>query len=208
MERKTVFLDANILYSWNLTHVFMFFCDTGVGLIGPYWSDVVISEAIKNIQNNKGFDDSARFAEMNKAYTYANVIGYESLDDINGVDAKDQPVAKAAIFNECDFLVTNNFKHFKKAAELQVKPKVLTADSLLTALAKKYKDESLKAIVLAWWHKNKAGAFDDYLTFIGKKTDGLGLVHFESEVRAHIKGQGMKPDEIVTEILKNEKKRY
>jgi hypothetical protein len=97
----------------------MFFCDTGVGLIEPYWSDVATSEAIKNIQANLGFDDSGRFAEMNKIYPYANVTGYEDKNDILFVNEKDQPLAKAAIHIECDFLVTNNLKHFKNPRFLE-----------------------------------------------------------------------------------------
>lgn len=205
MERKAVFLDANILYSWNLTHLFMFFCDTGVGLLEPYWSEVVISEAIKNIQDKKGFDDSIRFAEMNKAYAHANVTGYEGLGDIQGVDAKDQPVAKAAIHNHCDFLVTNNLKHFKKAVELQDKPKALTADSMLTALVKKYPEKSVKATALAWWHKRNAGTFEEYLSY---SADKLELANFDKAIRGFIAKSGKTAEEIKDDMLSDEVKRY
>lgn len=205
MERRTVFLDANILYSWNLTHLFMFFCDTGVGLLEPYWSEVVISEAIKNIQDKKGFDDTARFAEMNKAYPHANVTGYEGLGDIKGVDVKDQSVAKAAIHNDCDFLVTNNLKHFKKAVELQDKPKALTADSMLTALVKNYPEESVKATALAWWHKRNAGTFEEYLLF---SSEGLELPNFVKAIRDFIAKSGKTAEKVKDDALAGEKRRY
>lgn len=208
IEKKTIFLDANILYSWNLNHVFMFFCETGVGLVEPYWSDLAIAEAIKNIKINLGFDDTARFAEMNKAYPYANVSGYHGLPFINGVDLKDQDIAKAAIYIDCDFLVTNNLKHFKNATELQVKPKAVTADSMLTALVKNYPAESVKAVALAWWHRKNKNNFEDYLTFIGQKTSGLELVNFEKEIRGHIKSIGKTVEDAKDDALKGEVKRY
>lgn len=205
MEKESVFLDANILYSWNLTHLFMFFSDTGVGLIEPYWSDVVVVEAIRNIQDKKGFDDSARFAEMNKAYPSANVTGYEKRDNIDGVDAKDQPVAKAAIHNECNFLVTNNLKHFKKAVELQKKPRALTADSMLTALVKKHPEVSVKATALAWWHKRNAGTFEEYLTF---SAENLELVNFEKAIRDFIAKSEKTANKVKDDALVGENKRY
>lgn len=151
-DKKTVFFDANILYSWNLNHLLMFFCDTGVGLIEPYWSEAVIEEATRNIKKNTGDDVALRFEQMNKVYPYANVNGYEAVEDVIGVDAKDQHVAKATIYNECDFLVTENYKHFKNAEKLSSSPKVVTPDTLLSALAKRHPDESVRATVLAWWH--------------------------------------------------------
>ncbi len=205
IERKSVFLDANILYSWNLTHLFMFFCDTGVGLIEPYWSDVATSEAIKNIQANLGIDDSGRFAEMNRIYPYANVTEYEDQDDIQFVNVKDQPIAKAAIHVECDFLVTNNLKHFKNAVELQSKPKALTADSMLTALAVKYPQESVKATVLAWWHKRNQGVFEDYLVYIGDK---LELTQFEKAIRSTVENSGKTLEQAKDDALDGEERRY
>lgn len=208
IEKKSIFLDANILFSWNLNHLFMFFSDTGVGLVEPYWSDVVVNEAIKNIKEETGDDATSRFEKMNGVYPYANVTGYESLDDIQGVHPKDQPVAKAAIHNECDFLVTNNLKHFKNATEFQSKPKALTADSMLSALTKKYPAESVKAIALAWWHKRDAGSFEDYLAFIGRKASGLELSNFEKEVRGYIKSLGRSVEQIKDDALADETKRY
>lgn len=207
-DKKSVFFDANILYSWNLNHLLMFFCDTGVGLIEPYWSDLVVAEAIKNIKANTGDDATSRFEQMNKAYPYANVAGYENENNVDGVDANDQHVAKAAIYIECDFLVTENYKHFKNAPSLQGNPKVLTTDSLLTAFAKNYSSESLKATALAWWHKTEAGTFDEYLAYLGQKTNGLRLNHFESTLRGYINGIGKTANQIADEILQNETKRY
>ena len=183
----------------------MFFCDTGVGLIEPYWSDVVVLEAIKNIQDKKNFDDTYRFTEMNKAYPYANVTGYEKQNDIQFVNEKDQPVAKAAIHVECDFLVTNNLKHFKNAIELKTKPKALTADSMLTALAIKYPKESLRATALAWWHKRNQEAFEDYLVYVGDK---LELAKFEKVIRGTIAKSGKTVVEAKDAALFGEERRY
>jgi CRISPR/Cas system CSM-associated protein Csm5 (group 7 of RAMP superfamily) len=183
----------------------MFFCDTGVGLVEPYWSDVVVLEAIKNIQDKKNFDDTYRFTEMNKAYPDANVTGYEKQNDIQFVNEKDQPVAKAAIHVECDFLVTNNLKHFKNAIELKTKPKALTADSMLTALAVKYPEESVKATALAWWHRRNQEAFEDYLAYIGDK---LELVKFEKAIRSTVESSGNNLEQAKDAALLEEKRRY
>jgi hypothetical protein len=207
-SKKSVFFDANILYSWNLNHLLMFFCDTGVGLIEPYWSDVVVEEALRNIKEKTGDDVSARFEQMNIAYPYANVSGHEIMEDVDGVHQNDQHVAKAAIQNECDFLQSYDFKHFKNAPMLQKKPRVLTPDSFLTALFMKYPSDSIKATALAWWHKENTGTFDDYLSFLGRKTGGLSLVNFETHTREHIKELGKVPDELSSDLLKSETKRY
>lgn len=213
MSKFTVFLDANILYSWNLNHILMFCCDTGVGLIEPYWSDAVVEEAVRNIckNNPNEYQDNvkARFEKMNIVYPYANVTGYEKEPEIEGVHADDQHVAKAVIFNQCDFLVSNNFKHFKNAERLSTLPKVVTADTLLTALAKKYPDDSLKATVLAWWHlKNSDDNYEQYLSFLGRNGNGLELVNFEKNIREIIKAKSKTYEVIASEITINETKRY
>lgn len=208
MIKKAVFFDANILYSWNLNHLFMFFSDTKIGLIEPYWSELVVEEAVRNIKNQTGDDASSRFEQMNKLYPYANVTDFENFIEIEGVHPKDQHVAKAAIKIECDYLVTNNFKHFKNAQILKKKPKVVTADSLLTAFVTKYPSRSAHATALAWWHLKDKMTFDDYLTYLKLKNSGLGLSHFEFVLRTSIENQGMKVDDLAQQILKTESKRY
>lgn len=192
----------------------MFFCDTGVGVIQPYWSEHVVEEAIKNICENSSSENpeniKARFENMNDVYDYANVEGYEGIDDIDGVDSKDQVVAKAAIFNECDFLVTNNLKHFKNAVKLSVKPKALTADSFLTAIANKYEDKALEAVVLAWWHRKDFAtfAFSDYLDMLKRKTNGQNLPKFINKIEEVISKKGKNPQEIATGITSMSNRRY
>ncbi len=61
---------------------------------------------------------------------------------------------------------------------------------------------------LAWWHKIGAGTFDEYLTYLGRKTGGPGLGHFETGKRAYMKSVDTTPDEIAAAILENETKRY
>ena len=191
----------------------MFFCDTGVGLVEPYWSDAVVEEAIRNICKNNPSENQdnvrARFEKMNAVYPYANVVGYENEPEVDGVHIDDQHIAKATILNQCDFLVTNNLKHFKSAVKLSSSPKVVTADTLLTALTKKYPDDSLKATVLAWWHlKNSRGNYDQYLSYLGKKEEGLRLVNFEKNIREIIKNKNKPCEVIASEIMTNENKRY
>ncbi|GEM_PF-3569528 len=208
---NSVFLDANILFSWNLNHVFMFFADTKVGLLWPYWSDAVIAEAIKNIMEANRAEDinkvKARFVQMNILFPYASISDYESLSDIEGVDPKDQHVAKAAVHSECKYLVTGNIPDFIKG-NFNGSIKVVTPDSILSALAKKHPDKSLKATALAWWHKNGAGNFDEYLAYLGRKTSGVGLTNFETDIRNYINSIGKPVEDAKNEALLGETKRY
>lgn len=208
---NSVFLDANILFSWNLNHVFMFFADSKVGLVQPYWSDAVIAEAIKNIMEANRAEDvkkvEARFIQMNVAFPYASISDYGSLSDIIGVDPKDQHVAKAAVHSECKYLVTENIPDFIKG-NFNGSLKVVTPDSLLSALVKKHPDKSLKATALAWWHKNGAGTFDEYLTYLGRKTSGVGLTHFETGIRNYIGSIGTAVEDAKNDALSGEMKRY
>jgi hypothetical protein len=192
----------------------MFFCDTGVGLIEPFWSQLVVDEAVKNIcedSKDEVIDKvKARFENMNAQYTYALIDNYEALEEVDGVHHKDQLVAKAAIYNDCDFLITNNLKHFKNAVKLQAKPRALTADSILTAMAKKYQDESLTATVLAWWHRRDSSTFTfaEYLEFLKRKTKGLSLHNFVSEIGKIIQSKSKEPNVIAEEIKSFETRRY
>ena len=186
----------------------MFFCETGVGLIEPYWSDLVVHEATDNIFKNTGDDASERFEKMNLAYPYANVIGFEELEDISGVHLNDQHVAKAAIFNECDFLLTNNIKHFKSSSELQTKLKVVTPDTLLSAFVKKHLEESFRATSLAWWHLIDDISFDGYLFLLKNKVRGLGFVNFTNHLDSYIHSLGLNYVSAVESVLKHEHKRY
>ena len=208
MKKKAVFFDANILYSWHLNHLLMFFCETGVGLIEPYWSELVVNEAVSNILKNTGDDVSERFEKMNIAYPYANIIDFEGLEDVPDVHSNDQHVAKAAIFNECDFLVTNNLKHFKFSSELQNKPKVVTPDTLLTAFAKKDPEKSFRATVLAWWHSVDDFSFDEYLHFLGRTEEGLKLLNFAACLNTHIQSLELTPHVAANSVTEHEKKRY
>ena len=212
MNRLLVFLDANILFSWNLNHLFMFFSDLKAGLLQPYWSDEVIAEAVKNIMARERADDAskveARFIKMNEAFPYACVIDYQEIPDIGGVDPKDQHVAKAALQSECKYLVTENTSDFIKG-NFNGSLKVVTPDTLLAALGKTYPAESLLITALAWWHKtNGAGTFEEYLEFLERETGGVGLINFVTGLRKHILSQSQTPSSISTVILKNETRRY
>ncbi len=208
---NSIFLDANILFSWNLNHLIMFFSDSKIGLVQPYWSDAVIVEAVKNIMKAERAENvknvEARFAKMNEAFPLALVSGYENLLNVAGVDEKDQHVAKAALHSECRFLVTENIPDFIKG-NFNGGLKVITPDALLTALVKKHSEKSFKATALAWWHKNSAGTFDEYLVFLGRRTSGLGLSHFEREIRSYINISEKATEEVKNEALMGEERRY
>lgn len=189
----------------------MFFSDSKAGLVQPYWSQDVINEAVKNIVGRGKSENinsvEARFEKMNEAFPYSSITGYETLANIEGVDPKDQHVAKAAIHGECSWLVTENISDFIKGS-FPPGIKAVTPDSLLTALLKKTPDSALLVTALAWWHKSNAGTFDEYVSFLGRRTNGLGLSNFEKYLREHIKSLGIQINQAATDILKSESKRY
>jgi hypothetical protein len=189
----------------------MFFSDSKVGLIQPYWSDGVVVEAVKNIMESERAEDikkvEGRFIKMNEAFPYASISDYETLADVAGVDAKDQHVAKAALHSECKYLVTENIPDFIKG-NFNGTFKVVTPDSLLTSLVKRHPEKSLKSTALAWWHKTGAGNFDEYLSYLGRKTSGLGLTNFETGIRTHIKNIGRTVEVAKDDSLVGEVKRY
>ena len=207
-NKKSVFFDANIIFSRNLNHLFMFFCDTGIGVIEPYWSQAVIDEVIKNVKDKTGDDVTERFVHMNAAYPYALVSGYEEVENCEGVDMKDQHVAKASIFNDCDYLVTENIKDFKNSEILKTKPRLVTPDSLLTSIAKKDTKSAFLGVALAWWHKGKKESFDEYLEYLGRKDKGLKLRKFEEQLRSHIAESGQTSNNLADSVLKDQTKRY
>lgn len=208
---NNIFLDANILFSWNLNHIFMFFADSQIRLIQPYWSDAVIAEAIKNIMEAERAEDikkvEARFEKMNETFPTALVTGYESLSNIVGVDEKDQHVAKASLHAECKFLVTENIPDFING-NFNGSLKVISPDALLFSIAKKHPQKSLKATALAWLHKNNAGNFDEYLSFLGRRTSGLGLTNFEKEIRGIPVKDNVTLEQAKEAIIAGEKRRY
>ena len=189
----------------------VFFADSKVGLLQPYWSGEVIAEAVKNIMEENRAEDvkkvEARFIQMNVAFAYASISDYASLSDIIGVDPKDQHVAKAAVHSECKYLVTENISDFIKG-NFNGSLRVVTSDSLLSALVKKHPDISLKATALAWWHKNGAGTFDEYLAYLGRKTSGVGLTNFETGIRKYISSIGKSVEHAKNDALSGEMKRY
>lgn len=189
----------------------MFFADSKIGLVQPYWSDAVITEAVKNIMKAQRAENvknvEARFAKMNEVFPLALTSGYESLLDVAGVDEKDQHVAKAALHSECKFLVTENIPDFIKG-NFNGSLKVITPDALLSALVKRHPEKSFKATALAWWHKTGAGTFDEYLYFLGRKTSGLGLSHFELGIRNYINSSEKVVEDVKQDALMGEVRRY
>lgn len=190
----------------------MFFSDNEVGLIQPYWSNEVVQEAIKNIMGRNRAEDlrkvSSRFAKMNLAFPYAEVSGYQHMPLFENVHQDDQHVAQAAVHVDCDFLLTENTKHFKNGNFQGHKLKIVSPDSLLTAFYRKNPMESSKAIVLAWWHKLDAGTFDNYLSFLEATTGGLGLSNLVKDIRANLTKSGEGPEEFAENLKSSLSRRY
>lgn len=216
MSRYHTFLDANILYSWNLNHIVMFLSRTGVGLVEPYWSQLVFDEAIRNRVKSRiksGLDGNKtlvkkRFDCMENIYSTAKVTGFEELDDVEGVDRKDQHVAKAAIHIECKFLLTDNIKDFSKDEMIKFDVKVTTPDSFFCGLLKKHEKEVILAISLAKMHKLKGNeqTFEDYLSWL---KDKIKLKRFIPRlILAMDKYEGSSLNERYSKIIENEKLRY
>lgn len=104
MERKTVFLDANILYSWNLTHLFMFFWNP---------KDVISFEDTHSIISFIYFCSKCKKEDIDIIFSYeykGKIINLKSMFEYLESDFN---LKKIAYTKECDIDLTKEHIHTK-----------------------------------------------------------------------------------------------
>ena len=113
--RPIALVDTNILYSAGIRDILLQIAIAE--LFEPKWSPDIHGELIDTFRKIRPDIDPQRieriWAEMNHYFPKALITGYEDLvDDLYLPDPNDRHVLAAAIHADCDFIVTEDRKHF------------------------------------------------------------------------------------------------
>ncbi|MFG1954821.1 putative toxin-antitoxin system toxin component, PIN family [Micromonospora sp. NPDC048830] len=126
-------LDANVLVPNALRDTLLRVAEAD--FYRPLWSQDVLAETRRTILRLRPDIDPGRldamFACMNQAFEDALVTGYESLVDGMTNDMGDRHVLAAAVAGRADVIVTNNLRHFPRAAVEPFNIEVLKPDRFL-----------------------------------------------------------------------------
>ena len=117
MNRKTVFVDANILYSFTLRNIFMQLAVAK--FYKARWTHEVHQEWINALlENRRDIEQSTLESlrdKMNREIPDCLVTDYERLiPTLDLPDIEDRHVLAAAITGKCDIIVTKNLRDFPK----------------------------------------------------------------------------------------------
>lgn len=115
--RFRVFLDACVLFPQTLRDVLLTAAESG--LYYPLWSSGVLDEMERNLIENRGLtrEQTAHLrSEMDRAFPESSVSGYEQLIDAMKNHEGDRHVLAAAVRGNAETIVTENLRHFPKAA--------------------------------------------------------------------------------------------
>jgi len=138
VQPPRVFLDASILYSIQLTDLFLRLATEG--LLVPFWSDRVEAEWIRRLAENRPDLDSARLlrrsARMNEHFPHAKVVccPEDILGSIELPDPDDRHVVAAAFMAGAEAIVTYNLKDFPESVLAPWELEALSPDAALTEI--------------------------------------------------------------------------
>jgi predicted nucleic acid-binding protein len=130
----TAFLDASVLFPIGLCDSLLWIA--ALDLYSPRWSADVLAELRRNILKEYPDMDPGeidqRIADMQHAFSEAEVTGYQRPIPAMPADDKDKHVLAGAVLAKAGVLVTNNLKDFdlERCAELGVE--VQSADEFLS----------------------------------------------------------------------------
>ena len=133
VNRRIVTLDACVLLPMPL-------CDTLLRLAEepafyvPCWSQETLEEVRRNLIGKWRYtaeQADRRVRAMREAFEDAEVTGYESLVPAMTNHPGDRHVVAAAVLAGADAIVSNNVKHFPRAALSPYGIELLTADEFL-----------------------------------------------------------------------------
>lgn len=137
MRRLRVLLDANVIVDAQVRDLFCRLAEAD--LIDLRWSGEIIAECRRVLTESLRLDRSkvdGLIAALGRAFPYAAVVGYQPLiDDIELPDPDDRHVLAAAVYGECDWLVSDNVKDFPDEKVELFDLLVVTVDDALVLLA-------------------------------------------------------------------------
>lgn len=142
---RRAFLDANVFVMNWTTDVILTLSEWG--LISPYWSDRVMSEAADAIREVKGIDPSRYIGAIRDAFDCAEVIVTDAdLVEIELPDPNDRHVIAGAHEADCSVIVTYNLKDFPDSALTGIGMHAMHPDELLSDIAKDNPERTYAAI--------------------------------------------------------------
>ena len=108
MERKvSALLDANVLYGDLQRDILLSLAEEG--LYTPLWSEKILDEVEKNLQENLGIDFHQTRQNMQEVFSTASVKNFENLEsDITFPDSYDEHVVASAIKSSADLIISED----------------------------------------------------------------------------------------------------
>jgi hypothetical protein len=182
MSRYTALLDANILYPAPMRDIFMQL--TVDDLFRAKWTTDIHNEWIEALLKNEPHRERADLERtrdlMDKSTRDSIITGYGAI--IPGLklpDPDDRHVLAAAIVGRCDVIVTQNLKHFPKAALQTFGIEAQHPDNFLTNHLNLYTEQFCAAIRKVRLRlQNPPYSVEEYLATLKRQ----GLVATASEL--------------------------
>jgi hypothetical protein len=144
---SAVLLDACVLYPQYLRDVLLRLAHPSRGLYSPRWSPLILAEVERNLVQRAGIDArraAAMIALMRKHFPEAEVAPSDALVATMTNHPKDRHVLAAAVFGECDLLVTDNVKDFPEPSCAPHRVSVVSADRFLAGMHAEEPDQVLE----------------------------------------------------------------
>ena len=180
--------DTNILYSAGIRDILLQIAISE--LFEPKWTPDIRDELIDTFRKTRPDIDQQRiegiWSGMNHYFPNALVTGYEYLvDNLVLPDPNDRHVLAAAIHANCDYIVSEDRKHFPAAALEQYGITRLRADDFLLMLLHSSPGEFIDAVrVVLARLKSPPYSVEEYLD--KRMQDGLPKTVAELRIHAHL----------------------
>lgn len=213
MRLPRVFLDANVVVDAQVRDIF---CRLGeAGLIDLRWSEQILDEVrralVENLQRPPAKVDQL-LRTLERAFPLAAVSGFDRMiEDFDLPDPDDRHVVAAAVYGECDVLVTYNERDIRSSAVADHDLVVLTTDEALVLMARWFRDylpDVIEAQVAAL--KKPATTIDSFLDRLADRTpmgataigDAVGVERFQHLARQMESSQSNRsPQSAVGELV-------
>ena len=131
MRARTVVVDANVLFSIELTDLFLTFATRR--LLQIRWSEEILSEVRRSLATSGRLSPAAidrRLAAMQRALPDAPAEAPRALVEQMRVEANDRHVLALAVATSADAIVTFNIRDFAADYCMSLGIEVLTPDEL------------------------------------------------------------------------------
>ncbi len=129
----TALLDTNVLFPIGLCDTLLSIAEAGV--YDPRWSGDILRELSENLHEKypevPALEWDNRVQQMERAFPYARIEGYEGLISSMTNHEKDRHVLAAAVVGRVGVIVSNNVKDFPRSSYETYGLEIQTADEFL-----------------------------------------------------------------------------